>query len=241
MLHLNQQPCTKRHRCFSPVAGTLAERGQEEVYKRAGLLSQAEEVPQACGDAGAAAGSSDEVTCGVCMCEGPRQEATTMECGHTFCNTCWREHLRWVASALVGGGFSAAGLAMGCESYCKVNCELPCWALVGRLPAKLLTLKSSPTPDSRTVLRHDVTVLLCTLLSPACSISISEGLSRRLKCMAAGCGVVCEEPKVSRKVESMRHVPCMCECVPPLLKLVVAGAPAKLVSCQFAPLDSLSH
>ncbi|KAI3429520.1 hypothetical protein D9Q98_005609 [Chlorella vulgaris] len=105
------------------VLGTLAERGQEEVYKRAGLLSQAEEVPQACGDAGAAAGSSDEVTCGVCMCEGPRQEATTMECGHTFCNTCWREHLR---------------------------------------------------------------------------ISISEGLSRRLKCMAAGCGVVCEEPKVKK-------------------------------------------
>ena len=33
---------------------------------------------------------------------------------------------------------------------------------------------------------------------PACSIGITEGLSRRLKCMQPGCGVVCEEEQVKQ-------------------------------------------
>lgn len=110
------------------VLGTIAERGQEEVYKRAGLLSQAEESFPA-----AAVGSSgsSEVTCMVCMCDVAPAEATTMECGHTFCNDCWREHMR---------------------------------------------------------------------------ISISEGMSRRLRCMAPSCGVVCDEDKVKQLLKGNKEL-----------------------------------
>lgn len=38
-----------------------------------------------------------QVTCMVCMSEVAPAEATTMECGHTFCNDCWREHMRLAA------------------------------------------------------------------------------------------------------------------------------------------------
>ena len=42
-----------------------------------------------------AAGDADgEITCGTCFCEVPCEEATRMECGHAFCNDCWRQHLR---------------------------------------------------------------------------------------------------------------------------------------------------
>ncbi|PSC75216.1 putative E3 ubiquitin-ligase ARI1 isoform X2 isoform A [Micractinium conductrix] len=100
------------------VLGTIAERGQDEVYKRAGLLSQSDE---AVGTAAGAPPPGADVACLVCMCDVPAGEATAMGCGHTFCNDCWREHMR---------------------------------------------------------------------------INITEGMSRRLKCMAHGCGVVCDEDKV---------------------------------------------
>ena len=138
--------------------GTIAERGQEEVYKRAGLLSQADEAFASAADCsgsgqvrrhgpwaaaaaveigggkgigsllGGAGGAAWEVlaaawqlphsrgaarhrthahpspalplpcaaqvTCLVCMSDVAPGEATTMECGHTFCNDCWREHMR---------------------------------------------------------------------------------------------------------------------------------------------------
>lgn len=101
------------------VLGTIAERGQEEVYRRAGLLSQSEEA--AAYAAAAATGSSGTTSCLVCMSDVPTTQATAMDCGHIFCNECWREHMR---------------------------------------------------------------------------INISEGMSRRLRCMAPGCGVVCDEDKV---------------------------------------------
>eukprot|EP00887_Chlorella_sp_A99_P003167 scaffold9.g3167.t1 len=72
------------------VLGTIAERGQEEVYKRAGILSRADDA----GGTSAGASSSDMVNCLVCMSEVRVAEATAMDCGHVFCNDCWREHLR---------------------------------------------------------------------------------------------------------------------------------------------------
>ena len=85
-----------------PAAGTLAEREPDEVYKRAGLLPQSEDASAAGSGRGAGAGAassrggggSREITCMVCMSDVAPAGATTMECGHTFCNDCWREHMR---------------------------------------------------------------------------------------------------------------------------------------------------
>jgi hypothetical protein len=67
--------------------------------------------------------STAEIACGTCFCEVEPQDTTTMDCGHTFCNDCWRQH---------------------------------------------------------------------------CRIQISEGRSRQLACMAAGCGAICDESRVCR-------------------------------------------
>lgn len=64
------------------------------MYRRAGLLSQSEEA--AAYAAAAATGSSGTTSCLVCMSDVPTTQATAMDCGHIFCNECWREHMRWV-------------------------------------------------------------------------------------------------------------------------------------------------
>ena len=38
------------------------------------------------------AGQSDLLECQCCFCEVPAAEATAMQCGHAFCNDCWRQH-----------------------------------------------------------------------------------------------------------------------------------------------------
>ncbi len=32
------------------------------------------------------------MACGCCFCDVPAAQATAMECGHTFCNSCWAQH-----------------------------------------------------------------------------------------------------------------------------------------------------
>lgn len=39
------------------------------------------------------AGDGQEVSCGTCLCDVARAEATAMDCGHLFCNDCWGQHL----------------------------------------------------------------------------------------------------------------------------------------------------
>lgn len=73
------------------------------------------------GVAAAAAGGEGLVPCMVCMSDVAPSELTAMSCGHAFCNSCWKEHMR---------------------------------------------------------------------------IGITEGMSKRLKCMQPSCGVVCDEDKV---------------------------------------------
>lgn len=94
------------------VLSTIAERGDEEVYKRAGVLPRAPD---------AASAMVQDATCGVCFSEMRDGEAVAMSCGHTFCASCWQQHV---------------------------------------------------------------------------SIGIKEGMSRRLLCMAPGCGVLCDEGQV---------------------------------------------
>jgi hypothetical protein len=36
------------------------------------------------------AGASGEMLCGTCFCDVPWDAATAMDCGHAFCNDCWR-------------------------------------------------------------------------------------------------------------------------------------------------------
>ena len=38
------------------------------------------------------AGQSDLLECQCCFCEVAAAEATAMQCGHAFCNDCWRQH-----------------------------------------------------------------------------------------------------------------------------------------------------
>lgn len=65
------------------VLGTIAERGQDEVYRRAALLPRAAAPP-----------TTPAGTCGVCLCEVGPEASTAMDCGHSFCRGCWRQHLR---------------------------------------------------------------------------------------------------------------------------------------------------
>ena len=97
------------------VLSTLAERGDEDVYKRAGVLPRAPEA--------AASLAGQDSTCQVCFSEMRDGEAIAMSCGHTFCATCWQQHIH---------------------------------------------------------------------------IGVREGMSRRIVCMAPGCGVLCDEDRVKR-------------------------------------------
>ena len=71
-------------------------------------------------------GHGEEVSCGTCLCEVPRSEATAMDCGHLFCNDCWKQHL----SIQIGDGRSRRLPCMGikCGVICdEVKARLPCW------------------------------------------------------------------------------------------------------------------
>ena len=32
--------------------------------------------------------------CTICFCDMTPEEATAMDCGHSFCNDCWKQHAR---------------------------------------------------------------------------------------------------------------------------------------------------
>ncbi len=76
-------------------------------------------------DPGCAAGgaASDEVTCGTCFCDVESGEATEMECGHVFCNGCWRQHCKIQISD--GNSRQLPCMAVGCGAICdesRVRC-----------------------------------------------------------------------------------------------------------------------
>ncbi|KAG2497384.1 hypothetical protein HYH03_004542 [Edaphochlamys debaryana] len=63
----------------------VAERDPETVLKHAGVAVGMEAGPS---------GVVGPITCQVCYSEAEPAEATTMDCGHTFCNDCWRQHFK---------------------------------------------------------------------------------------------------------------------------------------------------
>ena len=60
--------------------------------------------------------STIEIACGTCFCDVERHDTTTMDCGHTFCNDCWRQHGRIQISE--GHSRQLACMAAGCGAIC---------------------------------------------------------------------------------------------------------------------------
>ncbi|KAL3137000.1 hypothetical protein ABBQ32_006592 [Trebouxia sp. C0010 RCD-2024] len=89
--------------------GTLADRSEEAVYQSAGVISRSEaeihDVP-----------SSGEIECGCCFCDVPVAAATTMECGHTYCNDCWQQHFKVQISE--GNSRRLPCMAVKCGAIC---------------------------------------------------------------------------------------------------------------------------
>ena len=52
------------------------------------LICECTDMSQSC----LSAGQSDLLECQCCFCEVRTSEATAMQCGHAFCNDCWRQH-----------------------------------------------------------------------------------------------------------------------------------------------------
>ena len=69
------------------VLSTIAERGDTEVYKRAGV------IPKESVEASVSGGDPQKNSlCTVCFCEMTPEDAVSMSCGHTFCSDCWKQH-----------------------------------------------------------------------------------------------------------------------------------------------------
>ena len=62
------------------------------------------------------AGQSDMLECQCCFCEVDVGKTTAMDCGHAFCNDCWRQH----CITQIGDGRSRKLLCMGikCNAVC---------------------------------------------------------------------------------------------------------------------------
>lgn len=89
--------------------GTLAERGEEWVYRAAGVTNPNAAPPQAQG--------CSHITCGTCFCDVPVADTTAMDCGHAFCNECWRGHFK----VQISEGKSRRLTCMGVK--CDIICD----------------------------------------------------------------------------------------------------------------------
>jgi len=78
------------------VLSTIAERGEEEVYRRAGVLSKSQGEDTG-GGAAEQSGSPSQpegtILCSVCFMDAGPGEWAAMRCGHAFCRDCWQQHL----------------------------------------------------------------------------------------------------------------------------------------------------
>eukprot|EP00245_Coleochaete_scutata_P002211 TRINITY_DN1290_c0_g1_i1.p1 TRINITY_DN1290_c0_g1~~TRINITY_DN1290_c0_g1_i1.p1 ORF type:complete len:712 (-),score=157.04 TRINITY_DN1290_c0_g1_i1:783-2918(-) len=64
--------------------GKMADKGEEVLYLEAGVPLQGRGVSRK--------RIPEIVSCGACLEEVPRDNATMMDCDHCFCNDCWRTH-----------------------------------------------------------------------------------------------------------------------------------------------------
>lgn len=87
----------------------MAERGMEPIFRAARVISQfssdLRKLP-----------SGGETLCGICFSQQPASEVTTMECGHCFCDDCWKTHFR---IQIDGGNCRLLGcMAEDCGAVC---------------------------------------------------------------------------------------------------------------------------
>eukprot|EP00249_Psilotum_nudum_P023988 c29050_g1_i1 orf=252-2135(-) len=68
--------------------GNLAEKGKEKLFVEAGLSLDTSSGPWIT----MRQPSSDYITCETCFEEVPLGMASTMDCGHSFCNDCWTQY-----------------------------------------------------------------------------------------------------------------------------------------------------
>ena len=113
------------------LCGVLAERGEGALFRLAGVARRSDEGDG--GGGGGGAGPADapspptttaasrppgpDFECSVCMTTVPACAATSMPCGHTFCDDCWRGHL---VARISGGGRGARVPCAGvkCGALC---------------------------------------------------------------------------------------------------------------------------
>ncbi|DBA73929.1 hypothetical protein WJX79_003500 [Trebouxia sp. C0005] len=89
--------------------GTLADRSEEAVYQAAGVTSKSQEAT-------ADVVTSGDIECGCCFSDVPVTEATTMECGHAYCNDCWHQHFKVQISE--GNSRRLLCMAVKCGAIC---------------------------------------------------------------------------------------------------------------------------
>lgn len=96
------------------LTSEFAERGIDHVYKVAGVAAPASSSSPV--GQNAAKKNRAVVTCDTCFCEAELSCCTAMDCGHTFCNDCWRQHLTTQIND--GKGVQPRCMAFKCTVVC---------------------------------------------------------------------------------------------------------------------------
>mmetsp|Transcript_37117 Transcript_37117/g.94848 ORF Transcript_37117/g.94848 Transcript_37117/m.94848 type:complete len:608 (-) Transcript_37117:139-1962(-) len=90
--------------------GQYADRGPEWMLQSASVTSKID------------TGSEQDdrvdgtVYCGSCLCDVPSLDSTSMACGHSFCNNCWRQYMTMKVTE--GGSRHLACMAFKCGAVC---------------------------------------------------------------------------------------------------------------------------
>ncbi|XP_068656256.1 probable E3 ubiquitin-protein ligase ARI2 [Aristolochia californica] len=67
------------------LLAVLVEKGRDRLFEEGGVtILEKKDLPSS--------QSASLVTCFICIEDVPRHDATSMDCGHCFCNSCWTEH-----------------------------------------------------------------------------------------------------------------------------------------------------
>lgn len=97
---------------FERLCGNLAEKGKDRLFLEAGLPPEVSAGP-CIGLAGPLSGVSN---CDTCFEEVSAELATTMDCGHTFCNDCWTQH--FLVKIKEGQSRRILCMAYKCKAIC---------------------------------------------------------------------------------------------------------------------------
>ncbi|MCO5607859.1 hypothetical protein L7F22_062061 [Adiantum nelumboides] len=94
---------------YERLCENLAEKGREQLFMEAGLSLEASAAPRK-------HHLSCSFTCETCFEDVLSEHATTMDCGHTFCNECWTSY--FVVKIEEGQSRRIRCMAHNCRSIC---------------------------------------------------------------------------------------------------------------------------